>query len=330
MKIKLPSVPLPEKAEDLYSMLHDYFSGKQVTINPGSNIIDINWPMSPEHYIDQNLKTGLEWWGTGTQVSTIPFEVKNCAGYQLSLNDNWTLYAWSKWLAGRFLRKDLPKKIVILHVDDHRDCMSPMLFIQPGSSYLDPLTNNPISLLSPESVRSAIESGTIAVGSFMPLFFHENINIEFRHLLPSHRMPMSLDPGLIERTFESDKLLSVGAKRPALAFESKTVNTGLSYFPTDNLDLFLNDIPKTIPILFHVDMDYFNNRFDGDSDWIPGSTHDPAEVMVMSGIQSVFSKVLTAIPQNQIEDITIALSPGFFPSEYWQQSIEIIDDLMYK
>ena len=44
---------------------------------------------------------------------------------QLSLDDAWTLLAWSRWLKERPDGESPPSEVVVIHVDDHRDMMSP-------------------------------------------------------------------------------------------------------------------------------------------------------------------------------------------------------------
>jgi len=330
MKIELPSFLTHNTTEELYALLHAYFAGKQLQISPDKTYVEIKWPDSEQFYIDPSLRDGLNWWQENLHVSKLPLQFRYRSGYQIFLNDNWTLYSWSKWAQANF-SKGKQKKITILHVDDHRDCMSPLLFKDGNNFFQNPLNKeSKVDFFSPESVKLAIESGAIAVGSFMPLFFHSFESIEFRHLLPGHRKPDAYKSGKMKTTFEKDDLLSKGAMRPALMFEAMDSGTDHNYFSTDSLEEFLAEISEDSSVLFHVDMDYFNNRFDGDSDWTLQQTHNPDRFSTMESITSVFSAVFSTIPKHQLEDVTIALSPGFFPAEFWQESIQLIDELLNK
>lgn len=329
--LTLQSHQLPATGEARQQLLVQYFSGKQVetTDTDGEVQVHLTWPEDDAFYIDPFLGEGLAWWKGGTNAQHVPHEWVKRKRYQLSLNDNWTLYAWSQWLAQRLQAGGLPEEVIILHVDDHRDCMPPLLFHQHNHVYTDALTGQPVDLTSPSSIEAAIKSGAIAVGSFMPPFLHYFPRVQLRHLQPTHRLPTAHIAGAMQRNYVADDLLCPACQRPALGFGLKGVGSGLSYHPTDQLDAFLADIPANVPVLLHVDMDYFNNRFDGDSDWQHHAfTHNPGADQVAQRIQQVFTAVINGFPTPQLEDITVALSPGFFPAELWRDSVEAIDALL--
>lgn len=327
MKITLPLLRLPENRYEWHQLISGYFSGKEYEIVESDENVDIIlfWPQDIIYYIDPGLHNGLDWWKKGLNVDAIPFLVEQRSKYQLSLNDNWTLFAWSMWLDCRKSQGLSTEKVIILHIDDHRDCMSPLLFQQKNGHYLDPLTCNEVSMEAPQSIKAAIQSGAIAVGSFMPIFFHQIPGVEFRHLLPIHRIQTAHQPGNIKSSFEPDNLLCITCDRPGMTFESNET-TGHYYHPTTDLAAFLDNIPSDVPVLLHVDMDYFNNRFDGDSDWHEHDViHDPSSAQVLENVVKVFQEVLQKVPKRQLEDITVSLSPGFFPAEFWHDSISLID-----
>jgi hypothetical protein len=65
-------------------------------------------------------------------------------------------------------------------------------------------------------------------------------------------------------------------------------------------------------------MDYFNNRYDGDSDWSTRTAlHDPSLEMVLAKIDEVTAALQTSDVASQVDDIVVAFSPGFFPAEFW-------------
>ncbi|MFB9843904.1 hypothetical protein [Mucilaginibacter ginsenosidivorans] len=331
MKITLPLRQLPVSSIDRHQLLSDYFSGMEIGIELRHDVVEISidWPAIESFYIDPDLLEGLKWWQEGCKVRDIPFAVRQNPNYQLSLNDNWTLFAWSKWYAELIKKKPRTDEIIILHVDDHRDCMPPLLFHQDDHQYFDPLAESEVNLASPISVENAIKSGSIAVGSFMPLFFHQFSKLQFRHLLPTYRIPHAYKKGIIKKSLTNDDLLCQTCVRPSLGFESNELSSGIIYDPTDDLAAFLSEIPTDIPILLHVDMDYFNNRFDGDSDWEGHRyIHNPSKANVLRRVREVFVAIMNQIPKSQLEDITIALSPGFYPADLWKESMEIIDELL--
>jgi hypothetical protein len=65
-------------------------------------------------------------------------------------------------------------------------------------------------------------------------------------------------------------------------------------------------------------MDYFNNRYDGDGDWIDKIRKlDPPIATVLKHIDEVTSAMRDASLVGRIEDAAVAFSPGFFPAEMW-------------
>ncbi|MDO7848520.1 hypothetical protein Q5H92_19290 [Hymenobacter sp. M29] len=330
MKIFIPYHHLPLNTRTNYTAVEQYFAGRLVDIEPGPEGLQLHlsWPDYAACYVDPDLEQGLAWWRHEMPVRQLPLEWVRRNNYQLSLNDNWTLYAWSQWLTRRLQGPGLPEEVVILHVDDHRDCMSPLLFRKQGNQYTDALSSKPVNLLEPATVQQAIESGAIAVGSFMPPFLHQLPQVQLRHLIPSHRLATAFPAGYVAAVDETDALLCPTGQRPAVEFSS-THPSGRRYFPTAELDEFLAEIPPHAAVLLHVDMDYFNNRYDGDSEWYhQPAVHNPPARVVYERISEVFSRIITAVPCARLEDITVALSPGFFPAEFWEQGVELVDRIL--
>jgi hypothetical protein len=77
------------------------------------------------------------------------------------------------------------------------------------------------------------------------------------------------------------------------------------------------------PLLLHVDFDYFCNRFDGDSDWEGRPTRNPADrAEVLRRIDALAEAIAGAAIAPRIASVCGALSPGFFPAEFWGESVE--------
>lgn len=332
MRLKLPLKYTPTGVVEMQQLANQYFSGKTASIIVESDtvMVDLRWPEYNSFYIDPLLSKGLSWWGADMSVEMLPLARKMQANYQLSLNDNWTLFAWSNWLVRRQKAGLMTPEVIILHIDDHTDCMSPLLFLNNLGQYLDPLSGKLVSMDSPSSIEGAIRSGAISIGSFMTMFLHNcGIKIQLRHLLPDYRLQKKSEWMSIKKTRISDTLLCKDCFRPAMEFLKGGTDDEVPYFRTNEPNEFLSNIPKNVPVLLHIDMDYFNNRFDGDSDWeMHPYIHNPDIKHVRANIQTLLTKIMTLIPKSQIEDITVALSPGFFPVEFWDDSIKVIDSIL--
>tara|TARA_R110002073_G_scaffold148228_3_gene301255 strand:+ start:23405 stop:24520 length:1116 start_codon:yes stop_codon:yes gene_type:complete len=334
-KFHLSASKLPSCAIERRTRLDTYFDDLLASVEMVDDgwEVDLNWPSSADYYIDPELQAGLEWWCPGTLVDDIPKQVSHSSKGLLSLNDSWTLYAWSHWIKRRQDNGKSLEKVVILHVDDHTDLMTPRLAMSVAD-WRDSITGEVFELTKPETVRSAILSGAIGVGSFMSPFLHSVPRVEMRHL--SNTAPTEcIQDHLITATRMEDTILQPGGFRPGVAL-SKISSAELDFVDPDSptkryrltrhLTDWLADVPES-PILLHIDMDYFNNRFDGDSDWKEfASRHDPPLESVLKSIDELFAAIEVSGASGKIEDVSVGISPRFFPAEMWRPCVERLND----
>lgn len=334
-KFNLPASKLPSCAAERRTRLDAYFDDLLASVEMVDDVweVDLNWPSTADYYIDPDLQSGLDWWCPGTLVGDIRKEVSHGPNGLISLNDSWTLYAWSHWIKRRQDDGKSLEKVVILHVDDHTDLMTPRLAMSVDD-WRDSITGDVFDLTKPKTVRSAVLSGAIGVGSFMSPFLHAVPRVELRHLSKTTPTESTQDHLIIATSIE-DTILQPGGSRPAVAL-SKPSSAELVLVDSDsptkwyrftrNLRDWLAGIPDS-PILLHIDMDYFNNRFDGDSDWEESaSRHDPPLVSVLKSIDELFAAIEASGVREQIEDVSVGISPRFFPAEMWRPCVERLND----
>jgi hypothetical protein len=206
--------------------------------------------------------------------------------------------------------------LILLHVDDHRDLASPRLKCD-GDTMRDLVTGHQSSVDRPDSIVEAIESGAIGMGSFMTPFLAAVGQAEVRHLCQPPKATVTQD-FIIRIEHVPDDLLDPGALRPVTSLESITGVGPSRYRLTPNLDDWLEGIEGG-PILLHIDLDYFNNRYDGDSDWRNRPVrHDPPIEEIYSRIEELSRALRQRGLLEAIEDVVFAFSPGFFPAELWE------------
>ncbi|WP_197416643.1 hypothetical protein [Herbaspirillum rubrisubalbicans] len=228
-----------------------------------------------------------------------------------SLYDTWTLLSWSEWLAR--VVPSTTERVVILHVDDHRDMGSPRLHLT-NRALVDSITNEEVRLMVPSTVQRAIESGAIGMGSFITPFLWQCPQVTVRHLCQPPKMQGNVRK-MFMITSAPDTLLDPDADRLAIKFSEKTTDTW-NYLGTNDTALWSRNIEGR-PALLHIDMDYFNNRYDGDSAWdLRTPRLDPDLPTMLSKVDDLISAL--AASKVIIEDVSIAYSPGFFPAEFWQ------------
>lgn len=209
---------------------------------------------------------------------------------------------------------DYSERLVIFHVDDHRDLGSPRLLMR-DDRFVDMITGAAVSVWQPDSVLGSIESGALGMGSFLTPFLHQLPHVEVRHLCQPPKV-RGTTRYTFRATTEPDSLLAPSKLRPAIALDASLRLGQGTYQITCDKDEWSDGV-RGASALLHIDMDYFNNRYDGDSDWLAKSDRlDPPIEHIFGEIQDM----VTALRQSGavIEDTVIALSPGFFPSEFWE------------
>jgi hypothetical protein len=334
MKFLVPINKLSHAEKERYNQLQSYFCDQRAnSYDIGVEwSIETYWPPEAEYFVDPLINNGISWWQPSIDLSEIHHQVRDMKGYQLSLNDSWTLYSWSKWLFEKDRKNIVPEEVIILHIDYHNDLMSPRLGYPINSAKKDLLTKSFFDINQPETVRSAILSGAIGVGSFMVPFLHEIKKVHLRHLCEHVSKNKEVSENALRREFELDTLLMPDELRPKVSFyqlaSQNIPENAIQYKVTNDLTEWLSNLPQA-PILLHIDMDYFNCRYDGDSDWqkyLP--RYDPPYELMQKQMDSIFSAITQSGLRTNVEDIAVSLSPGFYPTEFWKDSIQRISELV--
>jgi len=329
--IVIPRHLLPDDDRARAERLHSYFTEQIVSsfLTDEGWSITLNWPTTADYYVDPHLMEGLRWWSQNLSIGDIHLAVRPESGWQLSLNDSWTLFSWSCWLAKCAAKGVLPNEVVLLHVDDHDDLMSPRLWFNQGG-WIDAISRQPVDLLVPNTVSAAITSGAVGIGSFIVPFLDQIPRVHIRHLCATEYSSSRRGLYKIERFPVADTLLATNMMRPTVRLEVARTSFELdnknfsTYSVSAKIDEWLQSLPNA-PTLLHIDLDYFNNRFNRDSDWnLHPPRHDPSDSSILSAIDSVFEALSVRGILDRIVDIAVALSPGFFPAEFWPLATERI------
>jgi len=316
---------LPAEARERENLLCEYFSSLLVAeaeqANGGGWVVSVTRPETLDVFVDPELERGLDWLG-GIRPDEVGLRVWGDHGFQLSLEDSWTAYSWSRWL--RDQRPSGTTRAVILHVDDHYDFESPHLAIG-AADFRDLITGQPVVLAAPNTVESAIRSGAIGVAGFFAPFLRSFDELEIRHLRRAIPSKVAGWHALIP-TELPDSLLSPEAHRPAMKLGPSGVGreSALRYFATTDPASWLSGLPDW-PALVHMDLDYLNNRFNGDSDWKSApDRHDPPAESVEQRLIEILDALHASPVTTQIQDFAVALSPGFFPAEFWSGTVDLL------
>jgi hypothetical protein len=327
LSLSVPADRLPADPAHRDQLLTRYFADRVPHSTQDSNgdwNVTVDAAPTAEFYIDPRLDEGLRWWGCS--VADIPFAHRRTSGAFLSLSDAWTLLSMSQWLARQH---EPPPHITIIHIDDHDDLMCPRLSLQNGQ-FTDLLTGTSMRTHDPQSVADAIESGAVGMGSFLAPLLHTLPAVDIRHLCDTTYARTRPGRFRLVRAIEADGMLAPGAPRPAVRIVPITEQAGVpeqtvgTYQVRDDEAALLADIDGG-PILLHIDLDFFNNRFNGDSDWANhNEQHDPDHNQVMRRVEQLVA-ALTPL-RHRIVDVEIGISPGFFPAELWAPVCDALVD----
>lgn len=313
--IALNADRLPADLAERHALLRTYFCDKDATATASSTGWDLTlaWPDGDDRHVDAALDQALEWWGDAVHRGTMALAQRRAGRILRCLYDSWTLHSWSEWWARR--GAEPLTALTILHADDHRDLASPRLF-RTAAGWYDPIAGAAFDVMNPVSVRQAIESGAVGMGSFLTPFLHAAPTADVRHLCQPPKTVATTDYEIVLDVTQDD-LLSPGAERPSIELRPSDMGPGPGrYRQTPHMDAWLEAIGPG-PILLHIDMDYFNNRYDGDSDWRERVRLDPSVADVNVKIDELISALRSKNLLARLEDIVIAYSPGFFPAELW-------------
>jgi hypothetical protein len=328
--VHVPAGLLPGGRREREQILQEYVAERVPdAVRDGDRwAIRLLTPPRADYYIDPRLREGLAWWSQFARpvlIRDIPFAFRRRAGVQVSLSDAWTIASWSRLLAAH---ADRPTPVLVLHADDHEDLMSPRLVLRNGT-LVDLISGKPVHVNRPATVDAALQSGAIGMGSFMVPMLAAGHPVHIRHLRAPAGEARALGHHRLVLAHEPDALLAPGEPRPdAHIVEPDTSLQGDeiivgSYMLTETLGEWLGDLPASALLLLHIDCDYFNNRYDGDSDWRSHARiHDPSAAQVQRTVEELCD-ALRALA-GRLDDATIALSPGFFPAEYWQSTVETL------
>jgi hypothetical protein len=201
----------------------------------------------------------------------------------------------------------------IIHVDDHDDLMPPLLrrFAQ---GLLNPLDQSVVNLADIDSINTAVDSGVISKGSFLTAYILANPAASVIHVREDGAARIwglsiqSVDRTIVSRTFNTS----------FVSMEDIPAEAGWLWQETPTLPLELRDCES---VWLDVDLDAFCNRYDGDSNRTDAIATNAERALLRDRINVFLDRLSVASWRWRINAVSVASSPGFFPSEYWDEAI---------
>jgi len=269
-------------------------------------------PEDAQYYVDPQLEKTLNNWPESIDIVEIGSYKRFIKNGMLSFYDSWSLYYWSLALSWMESNDVHFKKLALFHIDDHKDFACPHL-IQENAGYTSLFSGKSISFGSPSSIAEGIEEKAIGIGSFIAPLVHSGNHCDIFHWRCGHY-------GQDERlrlfpTFVEDSLLAPGKLKPGLEFTQK--NSQVEYNLSSNGVVLAKQLFNYDVIFLHFDCDGFANRYNLDSNW---SLNQVSIDLPIKEIKRKITEIFLVFKGLSAKIfLNVALSPGFFPAEYWQE-----------
>lgn len=327
----VPKSRLPSDIEERYELLYSLFSNSHIQCEQAYHSwkITLSSPSNLDFYIDSGLSTGLKWWGVDCSVEQIPYARKSTPYGKLMLQDTWTLESWMEVYNNTGI-----SRITILHFDHHSDLMNPFV-AKTADGFIHLTSKQKFSFFDSKSIEGGVQQGTIFQGCYIVPFFHVCDTVSLIHItqkkVPNgvyHLTPSceSLSPIFSD----SSQTLSIKTKKVRNR-QQNLLGESILYQVTELEDVETILQNNTDPIFLHIDMDYFCNRYNRQSDWASmDNFYDRSFLQIEQRILDI-SQIITQVSQNNsILHTDIALVPGFFPAEFWKDSIDLVAGFLPK
>jgi hypothetical protein len=277
----------------------------------------LNWTSDPHTFVDSGVSSTAE--------SLYGLSRSEIGGFRelhhwgncdvvISMVHSWALLAPARAISRRG-NYPLPW---IVHVDDHTDLMALMLEpLSRSGSLQDHIFEEALDLGNPDSVVAAVTRGVISKGNFLTAYLLAYPGCRAIHV---GRQLTEQEFRLSQRT----EAVEVGGRRfeqNGFLLEPSSIQEPWTFRQTRSLPLDL-PVKEQEGVWLDIDLDYFCNRYNGDSDRrlevaLPGERDD-----VIQRVDQFLERLNGAAWLEKVEAVSVAVSPGFFPAEYWAEVIE--------
>lgn len=308
---------LPPDEEARMDAVHDYFPDHLIEVDDTATHYHLSLQRSNYDYCE-DIEGGLRWLGVNRE-DVRDFYVAGPQSF-LCLLESWMPYGWSMFLANNNYREN---NIAVIHLDDHTDMMSPKIGLY-GADWKDMLTNAAIAMCAPETMKHAVFSGAITLGSMMTPLLHHFDRVDVFHLAYGRSSAFMR----IDRTTIADDLLDRGRQRMAVDISSSRFSDqrdGSRYLRTPEIAEIVKAVHPTMDIFLHIDMDYFNNRYNGSDEWKSRpARHDKPLDLQKEEMARICESLVKAGLVERIRHVSIGISPSFYPSEFWEEAMTFL------
>lgn len=279
-------------------------------------ILGRTWPADPSWYVDPDIEEQAR--------RLFDSDLPGIARY-------WTLdvvvgvpvlftmfHSWALLAPALALTHGAGRPTTIVHVDDHADSM-PVLLKAERDGWRLSTSGARLDLDDPQSVEQAVTEGVASIGNFLTAYMLGTPSGRFVHVkagfaeveLPLNRV--------------TTEVLLAGSKFEAVSLEpddAASLAGGWTMSQVSRLPLNLAECDAVVWL--DIDLDGFCNRYDGDSDRRSRPGTESERISTRRNIESFLSRLREATWRGRIGVVSIAASPGFFPSDLWEEMVPLV------
>lgn len=290
-----------------------------VSESAGGWTFELHWTSDPDTFVDPAVADaaaqlhGLELSELGAYHEVVEWGGRDVV---FSMIHGWALLAPSLAIQRRGGR---PLAWVV-HVDDHTDLMAPMVEPTPRLGLLrDTVFGVAIDVADPTSVVAAVERGTVSKGNFLTAYLLAYPGSQVVHV----GLDVTEASFALESQGETVVLGGTRFTRTALPLLRAPGAAG-SVFRKSRL------LPRELPVTgdggvwLDIDLDYFWNRYDGDSDRRLRTAQPNERDEVRRRVQQFLNDLSEVQWLTEIEAVSLAVSPGFFPADHWAEALPVL------
>lgn len=285
---------------------------------------DLRWTSDPAFVDPGVLDTAARMYGLGLEEIGGHHEVMRWEGRDVvfSLVHGWALLA----AALAVVRRSGAPLSWIVHVDDHTD-MGAVVASPAGrvGFVQDQIFDTEIHIGDPDSVIDAVKRGTVSKGNFLTAYLlaypgTEVVQVGARVREGSYALVPRMEP------------MNVGSRvlpGSTIPLEGASASGAPAFLKTRRL-------PAVLPgggsggVWLDIDLDFFCNRYDGDSDRRGWTAALDEEQRVMERVHGFLAELAKVDWLAEVEAVSVAVSPGFFPSDHWSNVIGTLKDGIQK
>lgn len=312
-KLTLPKSNLPNDSESAAELIYEYFNAFDIELNETADSFLVDLSANQYTYCE-DITCGLQFLGISEkEISTFCPLLKDTA---LCLSENWLPYALLELQKKAKTKLDM---VTIIHVDDHQDLMPPFISRQ-NEHFFDMISGEMLSFSDIDSISRAVRSGAITIGSMLSTIIYPISKSNVIHIKQGATTGLY---GLSKETFH-DVIIPAHGDRICISKKDYTENEQF-YFSTDSWVEAEKRVPNDATCILHIDMDYFNNRYNASTDWNENPNRlDTPFYKQKELIDELVSTVSRIHQRTKIEFLLIGISPSFYPAEFWADGLKYL------